>query len=134
MIFQPIHSIYPLFIADFKAMFAGLSNGQTSATTKAVADHCGSGFTEAFVPEQRFGCKMAQACKAHDICYGACDPGASKQGSDDYCKRSEFSAERVATKQACDTQFWSTWVPWKLVVDGKLISTSGAFSGFGVNP
>lgn len=27
-----------------------------------------------------------------------------------------------------------TWVPWMLVVDGKLISTSNEFSGFGVTP
>ena len=86
-------------------LFAGPSSGQTSATTKTNADHCGSGFTEAFVPEQMFGCNMAEACKAHDICYGACDPGGSKHGTD-YCKQNEFSGERVAAKQACDTQFF----------------------------
>jgi hypothetical protein len=31
-------------------------------------------------------------------------------------------------------QAWLTWVPWMLVIDGKLISTSDRFSGFGVTP
>lgn len=29
---------------------------------------------------------------------------------------------------------WQTWVPWMLVVEGKLISTSDVFSSFSVTP
>lgn len=86
-------------------LLVGASHGQTPAATNTAIDHCGSSFTEAFVPEQMFGCNMAEACKAHDICYGKCDPSGSKEGSD-YCKQSEISAERVAAKQACDKQFF----------------------------
>lgn len=84
----------------------GAAHGQMPAAARTAVDQCGSGFTEVFVPEQMFGCDMAEACNAHDICYGKCSPGGSKEGSG-YCKQSEFSAERVAAKQACDRQlFW----------------------------
>lgn len=65
---------------------------------------CGSGWTENLVPDEIGGCKMAEACKVHDICYGKCDPGGSKYGSD-YCKKSEFSLARIKAKMQCDKTF-----------------------------
>ena len=119
----------------FVLLFAGPSYGQTSAITKTNADYCGSGFTEAFVPEQMFGCKMAEACKAHDICYSACEPGGSKHGSD-YCKQSELSAERIAAKQACDTQlFWdiakTNGNKWQCRAVGGIYSAAVVIAGQG---
>lgn len=68
---------------------------------------CGSGFTEKLVPEAPLGCQMADSCKTHDICYGKCDPGGSKYGSD-YCKKSEFSMHRMKEKIACDQKFYAS--------------------------
>jgi hypothetical protein len=130
-----IHFIATFCTSAFLLLYAGPSNGQTPATTKANADHCGSSFTEDFVPEQMFGCKMAEACKAHDICYGACDPGGSKHGTD-YCKQNEFSGERVAAKQACDTQFF--WAiaktngnKWQCRAVGVIYTAAVAIAGQG---
>jgi RHS repeat-associated protein len=42
---------------------------------------CGSGFTDAIVPDQPFGNNFVTACTAHDTCYGTC--GSTKQTCDD---------------------------------------------------
>lgn len=82
------------------------ATAQPLANENTQNGHCGSGFTERFVPDQMFGCDMAQACKTHDVCYGVCGPHGSMRGSA-YCKQSELSPERVATKNKCDDQFRS---------------------------
>jgi hypothetical protein len=64
--------------------------------------YCGSGITSKIVPDNLMGCKFSDACKAHDVCYGKCDPGGEKYGSD-YCKKGEFSLERIMAKLQCDT-------------------------------
>ena len=63
--------------------------------------YCGSGWNRNLVPDNIAGCELAQACKAHDVCYGKCDPGGALEGSD-YCKLPESSPERTLAKQKCD--------------------------------
>jgi hypothetical protein len=75
------------------------------ADNAAKRKYCGSGFTEALVPESPFGCKMSEACKSHDACYSKCDPGGSLYGTA-YCAKSEFSAVRVKAKLACEAAFY----------------------------
>lgn len=84
---------------------AATAHAQTSSSAGTPSGYCGSGVTEKVVPDQVFDCDIAGACEMHDVCYGKCDPGGSKEGSD-YCKQSEFSPERVAAKRACDRQFY----------------------------
>lgn len=75
---------------------------ETSA--EHVEGYCGSGATNALVPENFMGCEFSNACKAHDVCYSKCDPGGSMHGSA-YCGLSESSPERVAAKAECDDRF-----------------------------
>ena len=75
---------------------------ETSA--EQVKGYCGSGATNALVPENFMGCEFSNACKAHDVCYSKCDPGGSMHGSA-YCGLSESSPERVAAKAECDDRF-----------------------------
>lgn len=65
--------------------------------------YCGSGLTTILVPDNALGCNFAEACKAHDKCYGKCDKNGELVGSE-YCGKSEFSKERIASKQQCDNQ------------------------------
>lgn len=76
------------------------------ATDPQQQKYCGSGFTEKLVPEAPFGCKMSEACKAHDACYGKCDSGGSMFGTP-YCTKSEFSHTRVKAKLACEGKFYA---------------------------
>lgn len=74
--------------------------------TESNEKHCGSGFTENFIPENLLGCKFGDACKAHDVCYGRCDIGGDLYGSD-YCTKSEFSIQRLNSKAKCDISFYA---------------------------
>jgi hypothetical protein len=82
-----------------------LSTYARAADGEKTNKHCGSGFTESFIPEGILGCKFSLACKAHDTCYGVCDAGGSKFGTP-YCLLSELSAERVRAKNLCDRRFF----------------------------
>lgn len=84
--------------------FSGLCLAQASVDSKK---YCGSGLTEKIVPDNFMGCKFSDACKAHDVCYGGCDPGGKRYGSD-YCKKSEASLERMKTKLICDAALGKT--------------------------
>ncbi|MFM2075116.1 MAG: hypothetical protein RJB34_1421 [Pseudomonadota bacterium] len=135
MIRQKFTSVVSVCVATLMFLLTGPANGQTTHSAKTTDGYCGSGLTESFVPEQMFGCKMSDACKAHDICYGACDPGGIKEGTD-YCKQSEFSPERVAGKQACDTQlFWdiskANGNKWQCRALGGIYTTAVVIAGQG---
>jgi hypothetical protein len=84
--------------------FASMSLAQPP--TRSNSDDCGSGFTAPLVPDFFFGCVFQDACKAHDVCYGACDKGGIKHGTA-YCDLSEYSPERKAAKRACDSKFYA---------------------------
>ena len=88
--------------------------------------YCGSGITSKIVPDNFMGCKFSDACKAHDVCYGKCDPGGEKYGSD-YCKNSEFSFERIMAKLQCDTDLGESIK--KINIESKRCSVfGGAYS------
>lgn len=65
------------------------------------ATFCGSGWSEALVPDNVAGCVLTEACRLHDICYGRCDPGGDLHGSN-YCSLGEDSEARQMSKKQCD--------------------------------
>src|SRR6476469_4996077 len=75
--------------------------GSVCAQTVGDQKYCGTSWTGNVVPDKIAGCELAQACKAHDICYGKCDPGGALAGTP-YCGLSELSPERIAAKRKCD--------------------------------
>jgi hypothetical protein len=83
--------------------FFGLLTISSMASAAENDNFCGSGITNYIVPDNLFGCRLAGACKVHDICYSKCNPGGEKYGTP-YCGNSEFSEERRAAKLQCDVE------------------------------
>lgn len=123
------------FIVSLYVACLSPANAQTSSAPVANKDYCGSGFTEPLVPDEFWGCKMAQACKIHDVCYGKCDVGGSKHGTP-YCEKSEFSVERTNAKSSCDMDFLSAISKqnnnqWKCNALAGIYATAVALGGQG---
>ncbi len=112
-------------------------SAQTNVSGTADEAYCGSKYTEPFVPEQLWGCKMTNACRAHDICYGKCDPKGIKHGSA-YCEKSEFSVERIKAKNKCDIDFFSAITKqnnsqWQCIALAGVYATAVVIGGQGPN-
>jgi len=111
------------------------AQAQTGGVSAADKDYCGSGFTEKWVPDQLFGCKMTNACQAHDVCYGKCDPGGSRYATP-YCQKSEFSVPRFLAKMTCDGDFLSAIAEanknqWQCNALAGIYTTAVVFGGQG---
>jgi hypothetical protein len=87
-----MRSLLPLLL-----LVAGIACAQTPGEQK----YCGTSWTGNIVPDKVAGCELAQACKAHDVCYGKCDPGGALAGTP-YCGLKESSPERREAKRKCD--------------------------------
>lgn len=93
-----------LVIAALLCMAGGVSPAnELPQATPQPKGFCGSGATDPLVPEDMFGCTFTDACRAHDVCYGKCDPGGVLHGSE-YCGLGELSPQRIAARRACDNR------------------------------
>ena len=85
----------------FNATSSFAAEEMTAGELKAT--YCGSGFTSFLVLDEFAGCRFTEACKAHDICYGRCDPDGDLHGSE-YCALPEASTPRTESKTQCDAK------------------------------
>ena len=93
-----------LVIAVLLCMAGGLSSANDlPQAAPQPTGYCGSGATDSLVPEGMFGCTFTEACRAHDVCYGKCDPGGALHGSE-YCGLGELSPQRIAARRSCDNR------------------------------
>jgi hypothetical protein len=78
------------------------TNAQQTLPGKVV-NGCGPSLIGFLIPDNIGSCKLESACNKHDLCYGACLPGGTLDGTG-VCDTGEIA--RQQRKRACDTHFY----------------------------